>query len=57
MSTLDFIHNVMSGNAVDAQSALNDVLSSKAFEALQDRKVDLAQNLFTTADSGQEVEQ
>ena len=57
MSTLDFIHNVMSGNAVDAQSALNDVLSSKAFEALQHRKVDLAQNLFTTADMNEEVEQ
>lgn len=56
MSTLDFIHNVMSGNAVDAQSALNDVLSSKAFEALQDRKVDLAQNLFTSQDTTEQPE-
>lgn len=56
MSIQDFLQATASGNAVEAQTALADVLSTKAFESLQDRKVELAQNLFNTAENGTEVE-
>jgi len=57
MSIQDFLQATASGNALEAQTALADVLSTKAFESLQDRKVELAQNLFNTADMNEEVEQ
>lgn len=56
MSIQDFLQATASGNALEAQTALADVLSAKAFESLQDRKVELAQNLFNTADMNEEVE-
>lgn len=62
MDTQDFIQHIMQGNAVEARETLNSVLSTKAFEAIQERKVDLAQNIFASADDyaeefAEEVEQ
>lgn len=56
MDTQDFIQHVMQGNAVEAREALNSVLSTKAFEAIQDRKVDLAQNIFSSPEVETETE-
>ena len=52
MSIENFIQNLATGNADAARDALSDALSAKAFESLQDRKVELAQTIF----SSQEVE-
>ena len=52
MDVATFINNVTSGNALEAKESLNDLLSSKAFEALDAKKTELAQSLFT----GKEVD-
>lgn len=46
MDTQSFIDRVAAGNAVEAQQVLNDLLSAKAFEALDAKKVELAQTIF-----------
>jgi len=46
MDTQSFIDRVAAGNAVEAQQVLNDLLSAKAFEALDAKKVELAQIIF-----------
>lgn len=52
MDVSNFINSVASGNALQAKETLNDILSSKAFEGLDNKKTELAQSLFT----GKEVE-
>ena len=46
MSTTQFIDELASGNASGAKDILNDMLSARAFEALEGRKVEIAQNIF-----------
>ena len=46
MSTSQFIDELAAGNASGAKDILNDMLSARAFEALEGRKVELAQNIF-----------
>jgi hypothetical protein len=46
MSTTQFIDELASGNASGAKDILNDMLSARAFEALEGRKVQIAQNIF-----------
>ena len=46
MQTTEFIDQLASGNASVAKELLNDMLSARAFEALEARKVELAQNIF-----------
>ena len=46
MDTSQFLQSVVSGNAIEAKEVLNDLLSSRAFEALDAKKVELAQSLF-----------
>ena len=52
MDTQTFINQVASGDAVGAKDLLNDLLAAKAFEALDAKKIELAQSVFT----GKEVE-
>jgi hypothetical protein len=47
MDVSNFINSVASGNAVEAKESLNDLLSARAFEALDARKQELAQSIFT----------
>ena len=54
MDVQDFINSVATGNAAEAKDTLNDLLSARAFEALEAKKIEIAQNLFGT---NQEVEQ
>jgi len=57
MDTQTFIDRVAAGNAVEAQQVLNDLLSAKAFEALDAKKVELAQAIFNGQPEGEvEVE-
>ena len=46
MDVSNFINSVASGNAVEAKESLNDLLSARAFEALDARKQEIAQSLF-----------
>ena len=46
MSTTQFIDELAAGNASSAKDMLNDMLSARAFEALEGRKVEIAQNIF-----------
>jgi thymidine phosphorylase len=47
MDVSNFINSVASGNAIEAKESLNDLLSARAFEALDARKQELAQSIFT----------
>ena len=46
MDISQFIDNVVAGNAAAAKENLNDILSAKAFEAIDGQKKDLAKSLF-----------
>ena len=47
MDTQNFINQVATGNAVGAKELLNDLLASRAFEALDTKKIELAQVLYS----------
>ena len=55
MSTTQFIDELAAGNASGAKDILNDMLSARAFEALEGRKVQIAQNIFNSSEQSQEV--
>jgi hypothetical protein len=46
MDVSKFIDSVASGNASEAKEALNDLLSARAFESLDAKKIEIAQSLF-----------
>ena len=46
MSTRDFIDQVIKGQGSKAQETLNDVLSNRAFDAIEQRKQEIASTLF-----------
>ena len=55
MDTQTFIDKVATGDAVGAQAILNDLLSARAFEALDAKKVELAQTIFNGDSDQKEV--
>ena len=65
MDAKTIIDSVASGKALEAKESLNSLLSARAFEALDAKKIELAQALFSTKDqieneeeiSKEEVEQ
>lgn len=46
MDTQTFINKVAAGEAAEAKETLNDLLSSRAFESLDAKKVELARSIF-----------
>jgi hypothetical protein len=56
METKNFINSVSIGNASEAKDALTDMLSTRAFDALNARKIDIAQTLFNNDVVEEEVE-
>jgi len=56
METKNFINSVSIGNAAEAKDTLTDLLSTRAFEALNARKIDIAQTLFNNDVVEEEVE-
>ena len=56
METSDFIDNLVAGNAAAAKEALSDMLSARAFEALEARKVELAKNIYNGKQDEPEVQ-
>ena len=57
MSTTQFIDELAAGNASGAKDILNDMLSARAFEALEGRKIEIAQNIFNGSQVQEEVEE
>jgi hypothetical protein len=53
MQTSQFIEELASGNASVAKDILNDMLSTRAFESLDAKKIELARNMF----NGSEVQE
>ena len=53
MDSKKFIDLVTSGQALEAKELLNDLLSSRAFESLDAKKVEIAQTLYN---NGEEIE-
>ena len=53
MDTQKFIQSVASGNALEAKDILNDILSSRAFEALDAKKQEIAKSLYN---NGEDIE-
>lgn len=53
MNINDIINNIAAGDNVAAKESIENVLSAKAFDALQGRKQEIASTLF----GGQEAEE
>jgi hypothetical protein len=56
MDTQSFINSIATGNAAEAKDVLNNLLSAKAFEAIDAKKVEIAQTLFGNNEVESEVE-
>lgn len=56
MDISQFIDNVVAGNAAAAKENLNDILSARAFEAIDGQKKELAKSLFGGNSEESEVE-
>ncbi len=56
MQTSQFIEELASGNASVAKDILNDMLSTRAFESLDAKKIELARNMFNGSVQEEEVE-
>ena len=54
METTQFIDQVAAGKSAEAASTLNDLLSARAFEALENRKVEIAKSAFGGVEDNQE---
>jgi hypothetical protein len=46
MDVQKFIQSVATGNAAEAKDILNDLLSARAFESLDAKKIEIAQSLY-----------
>ncbi len=56
METAQIIDALAAGKAAEAKEALNDLLSARAFEALEGKKQELAKSLFNGVEAEVEVQ-
>ncbi len=56
METTTFIDQLAAGEAAEAKSTLTDLLSKRAFEALDAKKVEIAKTMFTGREENIEVQ-
>ena len=56
METSQFIDQLSAGNAAEAKETLNNLLSTKAFESLDAKKIELARNIFNGSEESVEVQ-
>ena len=54
MELKDIINNIAAGDSAAAKEGIENVLSAKAFDALQGRKQEIASTLFGGKDQGDE---
>ncbi len=57
MDIQTFINQAMNGEAAAAKDTLNDLLSARAFEALDARKQQIAQTLYSDGQEATETEE
>jgi hypothetical protein len=60
METSQFVDQLAAGEAAKAKETLTDLVSARAFQALEDRKMDIAKSMFggqeTAADDQVDIE-
>ena len=56
MDVSNFIDTVAAGNAAQAKEALNDLLSARAFDSLDAKKIEMAQAVFSGKEENTEPE-
>ena len=56
METSQFIDQLTAGNSAEAKDTLNNLLSARAFESLDAKKIDLAKSMFTGKEDSVEVQ-
>ena len=56
METSQFIDQLSAGNSAEAKETLNNLLSTKAFESLEAKKIELARNIFNGSEDSVEVQ-
>jgi hypothetical protein len=56
METSQFIDQLSAGNASEAKDTLNNLLSARAFESLDAKKVELAKSMFTGKEDSVDVQ-
>ena len=56
METSQIIDALAAGKAAEAKDAMNDLLSSRAFDALEGKKQELAKSLFNGVEAEVEVQ-
>lgn len=59
MSTKDFVNQIMAGDNIGAKETVENILSSRAFDILDDYKKAIAQTMFgdNTEDQSEEQEE
>ena len=48
MSTKDLINAIATGDAIEIEATFNSVMAEKIAGAIEDRRMEVAQNLFST---------
>jgi hypothetical protein len=56
METSQFIDQLSAGDSAEAKETLNNILSTKAFESLEAKKIELARNIFNGSEESVEVQ-
>jgi hypothetical protein len=56
METSQFIDQLSAGDSAEAKETLNNLLSTRAFESLDAKKVELAKSIFTGKEDSVEVQ-
>ena len=56
MTATNFIQAAIDNKPADAKDIVNDMLSAKAFEALDAKKIELAKTIFTGKEESVEVQ-
>jgi hypothetical protein len=56
METKDFLKKVALGESSEAKEALDEILSNKAFQALEEKKKEIAQSYFGVNEAKDEEE-
>ena len=56
MSTENFIDSIVSGNSSDANNAFKDMINTKISDALDSRKIELANAVYNGVIDQQEIE-
>lgn len=54
MKTSQFIDQIAAGKSADAKDTLSNIVSARAFQALEDRKIEIAKSIFGGQENAEE---